>query len=639
MGNPKLVQNSKPNVSKKSKNDLDEYMKKLVLEKSQQDKYKANEDYLNNPFNRERLNKNLNDLLKIISVVDPIGILDNTGIKAEAGNVFYNKVVSPQNYASEFIGGITDANQAIQNFKGGRILPKFNNNQLDPGGLLNSIWALSGFIEIPDAAKRYLPLRVASYIDDVVESTKLSGDMYDIVSPFLTKEDTDIPKKSYGGAISTTNNSTLLDAIYSYLNYKNWGVTDYSDKGDFDAAYAAARKAGEKEFMWNNKRFNTRKDTDDLNITMPNKNLNPDWTPEKYNDYLKTNYPEFFKVINRGKGINEIEFGHTSVHNETPNRGSYNLHNNKIYTGSQKTKTDDWRYAERNDILGTILSEMAHVKDDKLSDNPLKSYAWNTRMEHWKYNENKYNVPGTIEYNTHRLYEPGLAMIAYGDLSPNDIKRIQKYVGVEEDGYFGEQTYKAIQDKYKDSPYIQSALKEHQFYTQDKDKNPISMGVYSKLPKAYLHQINQDVPLRDSKRFYDVLQYSDYTDNALLNIKPGSGDYDVKELQRALTTRGYKLPKSTKKDGSFDGIWGDETENALLDYQTKNNMNNLPKKSYGGAILSNAGNFASQGASIGSLFPGVGTAIGAIGGGVLGGVLGLLQEKANRLCLTFLLMV
>ena len=98
------------------------------------------------------------------------------------------------------------------------------------------------------------------------------------------------------------------------------------------------------------------------------------------------------------------------------------------------------------------------------------------------------------------------------------------------------------------------------------------MGKYSKLAKAYLHQINQDVPLRDSKRFFDNLQSSEYTDNALLNIKAGSGDYDVSELQRALVKRGYKLPKSTKKYGGFDGIWGDETKNALLDYQTKNKL-------------------------------------------------------------------
>lgn len=126
--------------------------------------------------------------------------------------------------------------------------------------------------------------------------------------------------------------------------------------------------------------------------------------------------------------------------------------------------------------------------------------------------------------------------------------------------------------------YVKYALMEHSSYTQDKDKNPISMGNNSKLAKAYLHQLNQDVPLRDSKRFFDVLEYSNYTDRAMLNIVPGSGDYDVKELQRALTDRGYKLPKSTKKYGTFDGVWGDETKNALLDWQNKNKPKSILDK-------------------------------------------------------------
>ena len=357
----------------------------------------------------------------------------------------------------------------------------------------------------------------------------------------------------------------------SKLNPKNWGVSDYSDKGSRGAAFTAAREAGEKEFIFNGKRFNTRKDTDDLNITMPNKDLNPDWNAEKYNDYLKTNYPEFFKVINRGKGVNEIEFGHHWLFKNQPRRGSYNSVKNKIHTGSIEIEPDASIFG-RNDILGTIIAEMAHVKDDKLSNSPFKKSMWKTTYEDLKHGENRYNTPNTMEYNTHRLYEPGLAMIAYGDLSPNDIMRIQKHLGVKEDGYFGEITYKALQEKYKESPYIQKALEEHQLYTQDKDENPISMGIYSNLAKAYLHQINQDVPLRDSKRFYDRLQYSDYTDNALLNIKAGSGDYDVGELQRALVKRGYELPKSTKRYGDFDGVWGDETKNALLDYQAKNTV-------------------------------------------------------------------
>ena len=54
------------------------------------------------------------------------------------------------------------------------------------------------------------------------------------------------------------------DKIKATLNPKNWEVPDYSDKGDFSTAFATARKAGEKEFMWNNKRYTTNKDTDPI---------------------------------------------------------------------------------------------------------------------------------------------------------------------------------------------------------------------------------------------------------------------------------------------------------------------------------------------------------------------------------------
>ena len=52
----------------------------------------------------------------------------------------------------------------------------------------------------------------------------------------------------------------IKNKVKATLNPKNWGVPDYSDKGDFSTAYSAAKKAGEKEFMWNNKRFNTKSD-------------------------------------------------------------------------------------------------------------------------------------------------------------------------------------------------------------------------------------------------------------------------------------------------------------------------------------------------------------------------------------------
>lgn len=351
------------------------------------------------------------------------------------------------------------------------------------------------------------------------------------------------------------------------LNPYNWGVTDYTEQySDKNKAFAAARKAGEKEYLYKGVRYNTRKDTDDINITMPDKNINRNWTPESYNEHLKQNYPEFFKLINRGKGVNEITFTHDNFSENEPKRGSYSIINNKIYLG--KNEIDDENgYFGQNNVLGTIIAEMAHAKDDKLTD---FTYKTKTGFERIIRGENTYNKEGNVEYNTHRLYEPGLAMIAYGDLSPSDIKRIQRHLGVKEDGYFGENTYKALQKKYENSDYVRTNLNYHREVTSDDDKYPMRLGTYPSVAKAYLHQLNQDVPLRNSKRFYDSLApISNYTDNALLNIIPGSGDYDVSLLQEGLRNRGYKLPKSTKKDGSFDGVWGKETEQALLDYQSK----------------------------------------------------------------------
>ena len=47
------------------------------------------------------------------------------------------------------------------------------------------------------------------------------------------------------------------DKVKATLNPKNLGVTDYSEKGNFNVAYQSARKAAETEFMWNGKRYST----------------------------------------------------------------------------------------------------------------------------------------------------------------------------------------------------------------------------------------------------------------------------------------------------------------------------------------------------------------------------------------------
>jgi hypothetical protein len=62
-----------------------------------------------------------------------------------------------------------------------------------------------------------------------------------------------------------------------------------------------------------------------------------------------------------------------------------------------------------------------------------------------------------------------------------------------------------------------------------------------------------------------------YSDKELSELNIDKKDFDTLGLQRELSNRGYKLPNSTKQDGSFDGIWGDETKNALLEYRKSQN--------------------------------------------------------------------
>jgi hypothetical protein len=44
---------------------------------------------------------------------------------------------------------------------------------------------------------------------------------------------------------------------YETLNFKKWGLKDYSDYSSFNSAFRNARESGEKEFVWNDKRYNT----------------------------------------------------------------------------------------------------------------------------------------------------------------------------------------------------------------------------------------------------------------------------------------------------------------------------------------------------------------------------------------------
>ena len=382
------------------------------------------------------------------------------------------------------------------------------------------------------------------------------------------------PVKINGKVVGEKINPFGLKNISSLVNPYNWGVTDYTKSGTRGQAFSDARKTGEKEFIWNGNRYNTRKDTDPISYIGTNPNQ------KEFDSTLRKEYPEFFKTLNRGKNVGTITFEGLPKSDGTNNRGfidPYSINAN-ISVGENPNNKEDF--------IGTLIAESSHLKDPKLYKSIFNPYDWKAGIDHFRYGDpGKYYVPGTVEYHDHRLIEPGMAMIAYGNLSPDDVKRIQKHLGVEPDGYFGPDTYKAMQSKYANNKDIKNALLFHKWEFSDNDKNPISFGNDMNLAKTYLQQIELEVPLKNRERFYDVIGANkNYTDNALLSIIPGSGDYDVNKLQTTLVNKGIKLPKSTTKYG-LDGVWGDETKQALEDWQKKNKM--LNKKAIGGQTMMN----------------------------------------------------
>ena len=58
-----------------------------------------------------------------------------------------------------------------------------------------------------------------------------------------------------------------------------------------------------------------------------------------------------------------------------------------------------------------------------------------------------------------------------------------------------------------------------------------------------------------------------YSDSELSKLDINKKNFDTLALQRELSNRGYKLPKSIKRDGTFDGVFGEEVKQTLLKYQ------------------------------------------------------------------------
>lgn len=82
----------------------------------------------------------------------------------------------------------------------------------------------------------------------------------------------------------------------------------------------------------------------------------------------------------------------------------------------------------------------------------------------------------------------------------------------------------------------------------------------------------EDALLLKHRGGYDDTPYFEdtYTTPEMALLRYESDGFDAAKLQRTLSSDGYRLPSSTKKDGSFDGVYGAETEGAFKAYNIRN---------------------------------------------------------------------
>ena len=295
--------------------------------------------------------------------------------------------------------------------------------------------------------------------------------------------------------------------IPSWLNPKNWGVTDYSDKGDFNTAYSTARKDGKKEFLFKDKRYSTAMKPIAGDVVQKREDF-------EGNFMSKTSIQDRDKWYKGEKLSSFYEyFAGLPLTDRALMYSKYKPQNskdkNKMYIGinDEKLKQDLWEKA---------------------------NYAFDPETREKVFGRDRINI----------IDENNVNFISHSALGHSKFSR-----GKDDRG-----DYYSIYDVFD-----------------------VGTG------KGFLGaNIGETVGANKSYEIYDRMYYKDYngtkkrmyyTDKELSELNIDKKDFDTLALQKELVNRGYKLPKSTKKDYSLDGVWGDETKNALLEYRKSQNKN------------------------------------------------------------------
>jgi hypothetical protein len=336
----------------------------------------------------------------------------------------------------------------------------------------------------------------------------------------------------------------------SWMNPLNWGVTDYSDKGDFNTAYSSARKEGKKEFLFNDKRYNTDyKGTPQQQLKetgLTNKQITESKMLKKV--YKNTTpYTTILPPLIQGlKGYAGFEDKNRDINVENPFPIAYYLENNqKLFRDLSEEEQKNYKelskpyFKRADDAWALYTGNPQRFKTFEISNHKPSN---SKNKDDYYYSLNK-SYPELIEF----VEKEGM------NLKSGESKQ------VEEPTKLMLRNFKIGKGKDEKGDYIS--------YYDNWNLNPSFEFPIPEQGKPF--EIYDRIYLKDygdgkQKRMY-------YSDKELSELDVNKKNFDTLALQRELTNRGYKLPKSTKKDGTFDGVWGDETKNALLEYKKQQN--------------------------------------------------------------------
>lgn len=371
----------------------------------------------------------------------------------------------------------------------------------------------------------------------------------------------------------------------SKLNPKNWGVPDYSSKKDFGMAYSTARKEGKKEFLFNGKRYNT----------------NYKGTPQqqlKETGILDNRLGVQGKLENRAyntvkPSVYDDNAIGQNIKNFVNNRDRFDTSESSDLVKQLKEANKNKDYTKVKKILKKLKSYNSNYSglDDPYSEDAWRIYLGKPQSEN-TFNVSNYRPSKSKDVNMNYYSLPEAFKEELFNLYNS--KEIKEGVNSEFsfENVFGENSSRA---RVLGNFTVNKGKDERGEYISYYDKYDLSPT----LPVVGKSEVSNYLgkPFEIYDRIY-IKDYGDgkqkrmyYTDKELLELDINKKNFDTLALQRELSNRGYKLPKSTKKDGDFDGIWGDETKNALLDYQAKNTAHKIKQdefiKHYNGGKLNN----------------------------------------------------